>query len=90
MRTVRVNVKGRVQGVYFRYSTRKIAIKYNITGWVKNMDDGSVQFEAKGEEENMADFLAEIKKGPSKKSKVQEMQVTELEGNSQFTTFDIK
>ena len=40
---VHIFVTGRVQGVFFRQATRVIAIKNNVTGWVKNLDDGRVE-----------------------------------------------
>ena len=39
---VHVFVTGRVQGVFFRQATRVTAIKNNVTGWIKNLDDGRV------------------------------------------------
>ena len=43
MKQVRVMIKGRVQGVFFRVSTQEMAIKLGVTGWVKNCPDGSVE-----------------------------------------------
>ncbi|WP_164218561.1 acylphosphatase [Virgibacillus sp. YIM 98842] len=90
MRYVKVKVQGHVQGVGFRYFTRKIAIKYDIAGWVKNKNDGSVVMEARGDEADIAHFLAEIRKGPSRFAEVQEMNVIDLEGDPRFTEFRIK
>lgn len=53
-------VTGKVQGVFFRDSTRKKAKQLNLTGWVKNCPDGSVELTASGERENvlaLADWL---------------------------------
>jgi len=43
MKRVRVRILGRVQGVFFRYNTRKIAERLGIKGWVRNCKDGSVE-----------------------------------------------
>ena len=43
-----VIVRGRVQGVGFRYITSSIASKYHVTGWVRNEYDGSVEIEVPG------------------------------------------
>ena len=45
---VHIFVTGRVQGVFFRQATRVIAIKNNVTGWVKNLDDGRVEIMIEG------------------------------------------
>jgi acylphosphatase len=90
MRYIKANVQGKVQGVYFRKATKELALTYEITGWVKNKKDGSVAIEAYGQPDNMERFLSEVEKGPSKKSIVEQMTVTELEGNPAFHTFEIK
>lgn len=65
MRTVKVRVEGIVQGVGFRYYTYRIAKRYGIKGYVKNMPDGSVEIVAEGDEEKLERFLQEVAKGPS-------------------------
>jgi len=52
MAIVRQNavVHGRVQGVFFRHFTAKEAERLGLTGWVRNLDDGSVEAEFQGEE----------------------------------------
>jgi acylphosphatase len=64
MQRIVINVFGSVQGVFFRYTTRKIARKLGLTGIVKNMPDGSVYIEAEGEEEKLSELLKFAKKGP--------------------------
>lgn len=62
---IQIHIQGRVQGVGFRYSTYEIAKKYNIKGWVKNEQDGSVLIEAEGIEEDVTRFLMWCHRGPS-------------------------
>ena len=50
---VKVNFRGRVQGVFFRANTRKAAERYGIFGWVMNMPDGSVSAVFEGEKEKV-------------------------------------
>jgi len=57
-------VEGRVQGVGFRYFTRDRAQHHGLTGWVRNLPDGNVEFEAQGTGNNVDAFVAEIGKGP--------------------------
>lgn len=56
-------VRGRVQGVGFRFFTINIASKYNLTGSVRNMDNGMVEIEVQGEKNAINNFISEIKKG---------------------------
>jgi acylphosphatase len=57
MRRVDVRVTGRVQGVFFRASTREEAVRLGIRGTVRNEPDGSVFIQAEGEEAALARFL---------------------------------
>lgn len=61
---VLVNVKGRVQGVFYRHSTREQASKLKISGWVANLQDGSVSVYAEGEKQEVQALLAWLKEGP--------------------------
>ncbi|TCS79692.1 acylphosphatase [Pectinatus cerevisiiphilus] len=54
---------GRVQGVGFRYFVQSAAKKYGLSGWVKNMSDGSVTMEVQGDAPKLDSLFAEIKKG---------------------------
>ena len=52
--------KGMVQGVGFRYSTERIARKFQVSGFVCNCEDGRVELMVEGEEEELQDFLKAI------------------------------
>ncbi len=70
MQKVRLLVSGRVQGVGFRYSTYALALDIgDICGRVWNNDDGTVEIK-------LAKFIQEVRKGPSKWSKVTYVDVT--------------
>ena len=52
---------GRVQGVGFRYSTKRIASGFDVTGWVKNLPDGRVELLAQAlEADELEAFLEDI------------------------------
>lgn len=55
-------VYGRVQGVGFRYTTQYEAKKLGLTGYAKNLDDGSVEVVACGDEEQVEKLNAVVKK----------------------------
>jgi acylphosphatase len=61
---VQLTIKGRVQGVGFRYSTIQKAREHNIKGFVKNQYDGSVFIEAEGDETDLEHFIHWCHKGP--------------------------
>jgi len=58
----RYTIKGRVQGVGFRYRARYAAESLELTGWVQNEDDGSVTLEVQGEPEKFMQLFAMIQK----------------------------
>ncbi|WP_462247225.1 acylphosphatase [Ekhidna sp.] len=73
----RVQVVGRVQGVFFRASTKTEADNLGLTGWVKNESDGSVLIEVEGAEESLELFLKWCKNGPSI-ARVDDIKITEI------------
>lgn len=60
----RIHITGMVQGVGFRWSAAREACNRDITGYVKNMPDGSVFIEAEGTRDQLAGFAAWCRKGP--------------------------
>ena len=57
-------IEGRVQGVWFRDSTRNEATRLNLTGWVKNRFDGSVELIAEGSKEEVKKLIEWCHHGP--------------------------
>jgi len=76
-KSLKIRVKGRVQGVGFRYNTRRMAQKYDISGYVKNEPEGTVYIEASGEEEAMDRFVLWCHKGPAW-ARVDKVEVQEI------------
>lgn len=60
-----IRITGRVQGVFFRASTKERADALNIKGLVRNEPDGSVYVEAEGEENDLKQFIEWCHRGPS-------------------------
>ncbi len=60
----KIKVSGRVQGVGFRWNTVREARKRGITGFVKNLSDGSVYIEAEGDRDILNDFVGWCRTGP--------------------------
>ena len=84
----RLIITGNVQGVGFRAFVRNRAIKNNITGWVKNLDDGSVEALLSGSQENL-DKLIEITRRGTPWSKVSDVVVTYSEDQEEYSLFEI-
>ncbi|MTB87817.1 acylphosphatase [Aeromicrobium senzhongii] len=64
MRRVHVVVRGLVQGVGYRWSTRIAAEQAGVSGWVRNRADGSVEAELEGEPAQVDAVLAWMAEGP--------------------------
>lgn len=77
MRTVRIVVSGRVQGVGFRAFAVREATRLGLDGWVRNLPDGRVEAIARGEESGLQAFIAALRQGPIT-ARVDEVAVTEV------------
>ena len=77
MTAVSITVYGKVQGVFFRKFTQQIARSLNVTGFVKNNNDGSVYIEASGEEGQIKKLVEWCGKGPAS-SKVERTEVNNI------------
>lgn len=60
-KTIQVFYEGRVQGVGFRYTARRVAAGFDIAGYVRNLPDGRVELVASGEPGEVDDFLAALR-----------------------------
>lgn len=71
-------ISGRVQGVGFRYFTYRTAKELNIKGWVKNLQDGTVETVFTGSPENVYNMKEKLKEGPpsAKVQKIEEVELT--------------
>jgi len=57
-------ISGLVQGVFFRQNTLKVAEKLGISGWAKNLPDGTVEVVAHGESDDIDNLQSWLKHGP--------------------------
>lgn len=82
-------IHGRVQGVFFRDTTRRKARKLGLTGWVANQDDGTVKVVAEGEEEKLKDFIKWCYNGPII-ARVDRVDIEWQEASGEFEGFEIR
>lgn len=71
----RVVFQGHVQGVGFRYVVKQAARSFEVSGWVRNADDGTVEMEVMGEADEVTDFIREITEESSVAHHVRSHQV---------------
>ena len=87
-KTARLIITGKVQGVGFRAFVRNRSMKNNVTGWVKNHDDGSVEALFYGSQENI-DKLIDITRRGTPWSQVSDVLVTYPDDNNEYSLFEI-
>jgi len=89
LKQIHIFVAGRVQGVFFRQSTRVLAIKNNVNGWVRNLDDGRVEIVAQGQEQDIDNLSNWCKTGPAN-SRVDEFDSKEESIAEEFENFEVR
>jgi len=85
---VRLIIKGRVQGVWFRDSTRREALKFGVSGWVKNRSDGHVEALLEGPEDRVKQLMVWCHHGPPNAS-VSGVDETQEAWQGTYDSFDI-
>ena len=83
----RAVVRGRVQGVGFRFFAMRAARELGVNGWVRNLPDGSVETFAEGDAAAMEQYLARLRSGPLV-SRVDEVAAEPVEPQG-FASFEI-
>jgi acylphosphatase len=85
---VAIKVSGKVQGVFFRASTKDTADKFGVKGFVRNEPDGSVYIEAEGDEEKLNQFIDWCRQGPPR-ARVEKITIQEGQPHG-FSGFDMR
>ena len=85
----KVRISGRVQGVSFRYFTQRTARALDLTGWVRNRPDGSVEALFEGERSTIEQALAACRQGPPA-AEVAEVQVEWDAADKEFIDFTVR
>jgi acylphosphatase len=88
-RRVSLRIRGKVQGVFFRESTRLEASRLGLTGWVRNRDDGSVEAVAEGEQATLEEFIRWCHRGPQA-ARVTDVERTESAPTGEFRAFTVE
>ena len=88
MKRIEIYVSGVVQGVGFRYFTKRVANELGIKGFVKNLPDGRVYIVAEGDENQLEKFLSAIRRGPPL-AIVRDVAIVEKSATGEFKNFVI-
>lgn len=78
MQRIRMIASGRVQGVGFRAFVQQTAISNRISGWTRNLPDGTVEIEAEGEEGSLDRLIQELKNSQGF-IRVDELTITKMD-----------
>ena len=89
MKRMHVYISGYVQGVCFRAATRHAAAELNLTGWVRNMEDGRVEALFEGDDADVGKAVEWCKTGPPS-ARVEKVSVFEEHASGAFADFSIK
>ncbi|WP_303985842.1 acylphosphatase [Niallia circulans] len=81
-------INGRVQGVGFRYFVQMIAMENQITGWVRNKADGTVECMAIASSETLRAFVEKVKRG-NRFARVDHIEIQESEPEELFSSFKV-
>ncbi|MFP4175002.1 MAG: acylphosphatase [Halobacteriales archaeon] len=89
MERAHVVVSGKVQGVYFRATTRDEAQEHGVTGWVKNLDDGRVEAVFEGDEDAVREMVEFCHEG-SRRAEVEDVEVEWSDATGEFDGFSVR
>ena len=83
-------ISGHVQGVGYRFYTTRVAEMTGVSGWVRNLPDGSVEVTAVGDDDQIRLFLSALEKGPAY-SQVERIdkEITGVQDN-EFNSFEVE
>ena len=81
-------IRGRVQGVGFRFFVSDAAEREGVRGFVRNLPDGRVEVVSEGDEESVVRFEMAIRRGPSL-ARVDEVDTDFIEWSGRFVRFSI-
>jgi acylphosphatase len=88
MKRIQVFFSGMVQGVGFRFTAERLARRFSVSGFVRNLEDGRVEVVAEGEETALVDFLTAIR-GSGMKDYIRDVEARWSAAQGTFKGFGI-
>ncbi len=89
MKSVKLLISGKVQGVFFRESAKNKAIALGLFGWVKNTDDDRVEMVLQGNDNGVNEMIDWSRQGPPS-AEVEKVDIIDFDQSSEFNDFKIK
>ncbi len=89
IKQAKVIFSGRVQGVWFRAFTSEAAVAANLTGWVRNLPDGSVEALFEGDENTIKMVIEKCRQGPPS-ARVENVETSWDIASNEFASFNIR
>lgn len=89
MKALHLMIHGRVQGVWFRASTREQAERLGVSGWVRNKADGAVEVFTQGDDEAVSELVRWCRQGPPG-AYVETVDVEEVEEAQGLRGFSVR
>ena len=84
-----LRISGRVQGVWFRQSTKQTAETFAVNGWVRNCPDGSVEAVLEGEKSSVQQVIDWCRQGPQQ-AQVDDLQLAWQPASGEFSRFEVR
>ena len=84
-----ITVRGRVQGVGFRYFVQNAATRLGLTGNVRNCPDSTVEIRAEGNARAIADLIEQVKQGP-RLARVERVDAVDIPVEDTYGSFSIE
>jgi acylphosphatase len=88
MLRAKLEIRGRVQGVGYRYFTQDMALKHGVNGWVKNLGNGNVAALIEGEQNAVERLIACCHQGPPRAT-VEHIEIIFTDFSGDFISFEI-
>lgn len=85
---VRIFVTGKVQGVFFRQALKVMAKKHNLSGWVKNLQNGRVETLLEGEDMDVSTVVEWCHAGPAN-ARVEDIEIKNEKFKGEFSKFEV-
>ena len=89
LKRLEATVYGMVQGVGYRWYARQMARRLNLSGYVRNRNDHSVEIVAEGQEHTLREFLSYLERGPSA-ADVESVDAKWSPAGSAFCDFEVR